>query len=650
MCGLAGHLNLESSNSPLQPDALETMIRQMCGMLVHRGPDDNGYWSDPHGGMALGHQRLSIVDLSPTGAQPMRSTSGRYVIAYNGEIYGFQALAMTLEQRGAVFRGTSDTEVLLAAIEAWGIEGALAQVNGMFAFALWDIQERALTLARDRAGKKPLYVARTPSGVSFASELGPITAHAHIDKTLSANALAMYMRYYAVPAPHTIFQDVWKLPPASMLTISAATRPNDLEGLVANAHCYWSAANTASVGQSTAHSEPPSDADAVVGIENVLTQAVMDRMVSDVPLGAFLSGGIDSTCIVALMQHHSDKKINTFTVGFNEDGYDEASHARDIAHALGTNHHEIYLTGSDARDVIPDLPSMYSEPFADSSQIPTHLISRFARQHVTVSLSGDGGDEVFGGYNRHIYAQRLSGALDAWPASLRNMAANAVTAISPAIWDRLLNLTGQPQAGDRIHKLAGAIKSRDAQDLYQRLQSIWPHPELLVPDATCTGVNHENAPLGSLAADMMLHDFLHYLPTDPLHKVDRASMAVSLEVRCPLLDRHVVEAAWALPEHHKIRDGKGKWVLREIISKHVPHASMQRPKQGFGVPMGDWLRGPLRDWAEDLLSKSKLQAGDHLNAAPIHKAWDDHVSGSKNLSSQLWTVLMFQAWRERWLS
>lgn len=649
MCGLAGHLNLESSKSPLQPDALETMIRQMCSMLVHRGPDGNGYWSDPQGCMALGHQRLSIVDLSPTGAQPMRSATGRYVIAYNGEIYGFQALARTLEECGAHFKGTSDTEVLLAAIEIWGIEGALAKVNGMFAFALWDAQERTLTLARDRAGKKPLYISRTPSGLSFASELGPITAHAGIDKTISANALAMYTRYYSVPAPYTIFQNVWKLPPACILTIDPTTAPADIEGMVINARRYWSASATASVGQSAARANPPSDADAVSSIEKVLTQAVVDRMVSDVPLGAFLSGGIDSTCIVALMQQHSDQQINTFTVGFNEGGYDEASHARDIARALGTSHHEVYLTGTDARDVIPDLPTMYSEPFADSSQIPTHLISRFARQHVTVSLSGDGGDEVFGGYNRHIYAQRLSGALDTWPESIRTIAANAVTAISPTVWDKALGLTGQPQAGDRIHKLANALKSRDAQDLYQRLQSIWPHPEYLVPDATCTEVDHESAPLGSLAADMMLHDFLHYLPTDPLHKVDRASMAVSLEVRCPLLDQRVVEAAWTLPEHHKIRNGKGKWVLREIIAKHAPQAAMHRPKQGFGVPIGDWLRGPLRDWAEDLLSEQVLGKSNLLNPAPIRDAWSQHLTGSQNLGAQLWTVLMFQAWQQKWL-
>lgn len=649
MCGLAGHFNLQASASPLEPDAMESMVRRMNSMLVHRGPDASGYWAAPDSTVALGHQRLSIVDLSPTGAQPMQSASGRYVIAYNGEIYGFQKLARDLEQDGTCFRGTSDTEVLLAAIEAWGVEETVSRVNGMFAFALWDGHRRTLTFARDRAGKKPLYVARTPHGISFASELGPLVAHAQIDKSISTNALAMYMRYYAVPAPHTIFRNVWKLPAATTLTIDTGTNPTDLAHLITHAPVFWSAAETAMAGQYAAHAAPPNDTQAVSRIEDVLTQAVMDRMVSDVPLGAFLSGGIDSTCIVTLMQRHMDQKVNTFTVGFNEDGYDEAANAREVAQVLGTNHHEVYLTGSDARDVIPDLPGMYSEPFADSSQIPTHLISRFARQHVTVTLSGDGGDEVFGGYNRHIYAQRLAGALTRWPAPLRNAVANAATSLSPDVWDRLLRITGQPQAGDRIHKLAAVLRARDAQDLYQRLQSIWPHPALLVPDATSTAVHNEGSSLGSLAADMMLHDFLHYLPTDPLHKVDRASMAVSLEVRCPLLDTRVVEAAWTLPEHHKIRDGKGKWVLREIISKHLPQASMHRPKQGFGVPMGDWLRGPLREWAEELLSTSRLQAGGHLAPQPIRKAWEYHLSGKQNLSPQLWTVLMFQAWHERWL-
>lgn len=649
MCGLAGHFNLQTCASPLEADVMESMVRRMNTMLVHRGPDACGYWAAPDATVALGHQRLSIIDLSPTGAQPMTSASGRYIIAYNGEIYGFQKLARDLEQEGARFRGASDTEVLLAAIEAWGVEEAVSRVNGMFAFALWDGQRRTLTFARDKAGKKPIYIARTRHGISFASELGPLVAHAQTDKSISANALAMYMRYYAVPAPHTIFENVWKLPAATTLTIDTATNPADLENLIANASCFWSAAETALAGQSVAIAATPNDTEAVSRIEDVLTQAVMDRMVSDVPLGAFLSGGIDSTCIVTLMQHHVDQKINTFTVGFNEDGYDEAANARDVAQALGTNHHEVYLTGTDAREVIPDLPDIYSEPFADSSQIPTYLISRFARQHVTVTLSGDGGDEVFGGYNRHIYAQRLSGAIARWPASLRNTAANAITSLSPTIWDTLLRVTRQPQAGDRIHKLATALKARDVQDLYQRLQSVWPNPTLLVPGATSTAVHHESTSFGSLAAEMMLHDFLHYLPTDPLHKVDRASMAVSLEVRCPLLDMRVVEAAWALPEHQKLRDGKGKWVLREIISKNLPQVSMRRPKQGFGVPMSDWLRGPLREWAENLLSGSKLQAGGHLNPSPIREAWELHLSNKQNLGPQLWTVLMFQAWSERWL-
>ncbi len=643
MCGLAGHIHLGAGPPKLDPEAAAAMTQRMCSMLAHRGPDGHGQWADSAAGIHLGHQRLSIIDLSPTGAQPMHSASRRYTIAYNGEIYGFANLARTLEREGARFVGTSDTEVLLAAIEVWGLKDALARINGMFAFALWDRHTATLSFARDRAGKKPLYIARVPTGLVFASELGPLIQHSGLDKTLNHDAVAMYMRYYAVPAPHTIFANAWKLPPASLWSFSPASPPDDIGQEIAQSSRYWSAEDVARSGQS--NGEPQT----VASVEKALSAAVAERLVSDVPLGAFLSGGIDSTCVVALMGDHAARKVDTFTIGFHEDGYDEAGHARAVAKALGTDHHEHYLTGAEARDVIPALPDIYSEPFADSSQIPTFLISRFARQHVTVALSGDGGDEVFGGYNRHIYAQRLSGALARLPQPLRSKLARLAMRLPPDTWDTLLRPLGQPQAGDRVHKLAGALATHDADELYQHLQSIWPDPHVLVPGAKHTAVHTNGRSLGSLASDMMLQDFEHYLPTDPLHKVDRASMAVSLEVRSPLLDMRVVEAAWALPEHQKIHHGQGKWPLRQIIAQRLPASMMQRPKQGFGVPMGDWLRGPLRGWAENLLTANRLGEAGILNPEPVRSAWEKHLSGRENLSARLWTVLMFQAWRQKWL-
>ena len=649
MCGLAGlFMPNAAASAPDWSDAVAA-VAAMTDTLTRRGPDASGLWDDAAAGIALGHRRLSVVDLSDAGAQPMASRCGRYVIAYNGEIYGYPALARDLAAQGSIFAGRSDTEVLLEAIAVWGVDEALRRINGMFAFALWDRKARTLTLARDRAGKKPLYVARAGNAIVFASEMAAIMAAPGFERTVSRDALALYLRYAAVPAPATIFQDAWQLAPATCVTFSMQTPPAAVAEVLGGARRYWDAAEIAIVGEATARSAPANDATAIASIASALGIAVEERLVADVPVGAFLSGGIDSTAVVALMCERASGPVETYTIGFAEDGYDEAAHARAAARHLGTDHHELYVTGRDARDVIARLPDIYSEPFADSSQIPACLISRFARDRVTVALSGDGGDESFGGYNRHLYGPRLAAFNARWPAPLRRALAQAARALSPGAWDRLLRPLGQPQAGDRLHKLAAAIGARDAGDLYDGFLSVWDCPGRLVPDSRPPAPPSLDPRLGTLSAQMMLADFVHYLPTDPLHKVDRASMAVSLEVRCPLLDTRVIEAAWALPEQMKIRDGRGKWVLRELLARRLPRDLMERPKQGFGVPLGAWLRDPLRDWAEALLEPARLAEGGLLDPAPIRDAWKRHLAGRENLAHQLWTILMFQAWRERWL-
>lgn len=653
MCGIAGHIVLNADSQATNATQLEAATRRMCTLLTHRGPDAHSFWSDKSAGISLGHQRLSIIDLSDAGAQPMLSATGRYVIVYNGEIYGFRTLAKELGELGARFNGHSDTEVLLAAIEQWGLTEALSRINGMFALALWDRQTRQLSFARDRAGKKPLYLARTHSGIAFASELGPLLARDDVDKKLAPSSVAQYLRFMAVPAPATIIDAAWQLPPAHVLTIDPALPLADLGAAVRTATPFWSAASIAAQGQERSGTRHPqiNDADALTQLTGLLGAAVSDRMVADVPLGAFLSGGIDSTCVVTAMCEHATAPVETYTIGFEETGYNEADHARNVAEALGTDHHELILTGTQARDIIPRLPDIYSEPFADSSQIPTFLISQFARSRVTVALSGDGGDEVFGGYNRHIYAQRLAGILDKWPYALRATVSAVARTIPPRVWDTLLVPAGQPQAGDRLHKLAKALGARNADELYLGFQSVWNAPQTIVQgvsDKAQTLPSTHLINLPTLAGEMMLGDYLLYLPTDPLHKVDRASMAVSLEVRSPLLDQRLFEFAWSLPEHLKVKDGKGKWILQEYLARRLPRAVMDRPKQGFGIPLGDWLRGPLREWAEDLLTPQALARDGLLNPQPIREAWARHLAGRENLSNQMWAILMLQAWRQRW--
>lgn len=653
MCGLAGFL--DGVHRLDQADGLR-IARGMGATLRHRGPDDCGVWWDGSAGLALAHQRLSIVDLSATGHQPMPSPSGRFMIVYNGEIYNYRDLQLELTNLGVVFRGSSDTEVLLAAIDCWGIEDTLDRIAGMYAFALWDRWDRTLHLVRDRLGKKPLYFGWAGRTFLFASELKAFHAHPDFVPELNRDAVAMYLRYACVPGPHSIYQGVFKLPPAGHLAL-----PGDLKqaqvSLLDRVRIYWSLRDVAQRGVQ----QPLQlhERDAVDELERVLSEAVAQRMIADVPVGAFLSGGIDSSTVVALMQKCSSRPVSTFTIGFREAGYNEAECAKQVAQHLGTDHHELYLTPGDAQDVLPRLSEIYDEPFADISQIPTLLVSRFTRGHVKVALSGDGGDESFAGYNRHVIGPRLWGVVGYCPGAIRRSCAGLLTSISPDRWDHgfervnpwLPGWARRPTPGEHLHKLADLLATDRSEDLFERLVSHWTDPSSLVIGAHETQVSGDyglDLDLGGLTHCMMYHDSSRYLPDDILVKVDRASMAVSLEVRAPLLDPRVVALAWRLPRSMKIRGGRGKWILRELLARHVPLKLVDRPKQGFTVPVDRWLREPLRDWAEDMLGAERLRREGVFEPEPIRRAWEEHSAGKRNRGRQLWCVLMFQAWLEQW--
>lgn len=645
MCGIAGVYHADPS---VPRDTRMAWARAMTTAIAHRGPDADGLWADDESGLVLGHRRLSIIDLSPDGAQPMLSASGRYVIVFNGEIYNFLALRRTLQDEGAVFRGRSDTEVMLAAFDLWGVGRTLQKINGMFAFALWDRQYRRLHLVRDRLGKKPLYVGWAGQSLVFGSELKALSAHPHFDRVINRDVAALYMRFGNVPAPHSIFKNVWQLLPGTAMTLDC-TALTVGEDLLRHAAPYWSMDRV--VADSREHPLPPqSDGALVDQFESLLLDCVRDRMISDVPIGAFLSGGIDSSAVVALMQSSAATPVKTFSIGFTEHGYNEANDARAVAEHLGTDHHEMIVTAADALDVIPRLPFMYDEPFADSSQIPTFLVSKFARDHVTVALSGDGGDEMLGGYTRHQALPKLWSRYGGLPSGMRRMMAGAIHALPVERWNRLAR--GYPQFGDRLYKIADILPCDSIESAYIRVMSAWNDPSLVVPGASplpipLTDPSMQVAGLG-FAERMMFGDALSYLPNDILVKVDRASMAVGLEARAPLLDRRVFEYCWRLGLNDRIRKGQGKWLLRQVLARHVPPALFDRPKQGFAVPIGDWLRGPLRDWAADLLDPSILAADAMLDPAPITTLWQDHCAGRGNHASRLWTVLMFQAWRRQW--
>jgi asparagine synthase (glutamine-hydrolysing) len=658
MCGIAGVL---SPKRRLSDAELSNIARRMADTLRHRGPDSSGFWSDPEAGVALGHRRLSIIDLSPEGHQPMASASGRFLITFNGEIYNFRELRRELEGVGAAFRGHSDTEVLLAAIDAWGLEAALPKLAGMFAFGLWDRKARTLHLVRDRMGKKPLYFGWAGRDLVFASELKALHEHPSFVPKVDPGALTLLLRHGCIPSPYAIYRGVLKLPPATHLALPLGDGNVAPGGdLRAGLRPYWSLAEAARRGIEEPFADGP---EAAVGVlDEIMARATAERMVADVPLGALLSGGIDSSTVVALMQKQSTRPIKTFSIGLHEAGYDEATDARRVARHLGTEHTELYVTPEQAQAVIPRLPEVYDEPFADRSQIPTFLVTQLARREVTVALSGDGGDEVFGGYNRHFYGPWLWRRLKPWPLSVRRRAAGVLTAIPPHTWDAaarqvyrvLPKSSRQPMPGYRVHKLADLLTVDTPEAIYRRVTSYSADPLALTidgrePQTILTDPEHFVDGL-DFTGRMMYLDGATYLPDDILVKVDRASMAVSLEVRAPLLDHRVVEFAWRLPTAMKIQGRQGKWVLRQVLDRYVPRELVDRPKQGFDVPLEVWLRGPLRDWAEAMLEPSRLSAEGYFDSREVHRLWAEHLSGARNLDFCLWTVLMFQAWSERWLA
>ncbi len=625
MCGLAGSLDLARSTNA---EVLRATAEVMAGQLVHRGPDDAGTWVDAAHGIALAHRRLAVVDLSPSGHQPMVSASGRLVIAFNGEIYNFPRLRAELVGQGYPLRGRSDTEALIGAIETWGIAAALDRVEGMFAFALWDRAQARLTLARDRFGEKPLYYGLFGDTVLFGSELQALRSHPAFRGEIDRGSLTLLLRHGYIPAPHSVFRGVSKLPPGSTITLGRGSVS------LPKPEVYWSVLDAVEAGARSPWTGD--DREAVDELERRLSDAVGLRCDADVPLGAFLSGGIDSSTVVALMRQHTDR-VRTFTIGFSEHGFDESAHARAVAKYLGTDHTELSVGARDALAVVPHLPTMFGEPFADSSQIPTYLVSRLAREHVTVALSGDGGDELFAGYERYRRGARAVALARPVPGVLRRLVARRVE-VTPA-W------------GPRVGRIASVLARDGRVEQYRELVSNWVDPAqaMLAPErrrpepATALADHAAFGDLSSIRCFQAL-DLMTYLPDDILAKVDRASMAVSLEARVPMLDRRVVELALSFPDHLNVRGREGKWALRQVLYRHVDPALVERPKMGFGVPMAAWLRGPLKDWASDLLDERVLRDGGHFDPAAVRHVWNGHQAGTKDGSWRLWPVLMFQAW------
>ena len=637
MCGIAGF-----KGPPDQRGRMEATARAMADTLLHRGPDDAGVWADGETGVAFGHRRLSIVDLSPAGHQPMVSANGSMVLTYNGEVYNAAEIRSELEELGHAFRGHSDTEVIAEGCAEWGVDALTPRLIGMFAFALWDRQSRTLSLVRDRVGIKPLYWGRFGGTVVFASELKAMRAHPAFEGRIDRDAIVSLLRHNYIRGPGSIYQGVAKLAPGHILRIAA-------DG-TASEHCYWDFEAIARNGMAR-----DDDPEAILAeLDTLLRDAVAKRTIADVPLGAFLSGGIDSSTVVALMQAQSTRPVRTFTIGFDEAGYDEAQSAKAVAAHLGTDHTELYVDPGLGRDVIPRLPELFDEPFADASQIPTYLVSQLTRNHVTVALSGDGGDEVFAGYTRYLWADAIWQRLQPLPRGVRGAVAIGLRALPPNAWDSLMSVVPRrlrpPQAGERIHKIADILPQDSIDTVYRALISQWQDPARGVVGGSEPGgilfddglaARHPDA-----IARMQVLDTLTYLPDDILTKVDRASMAASLEARVPLLDHRVIEFAWSLPRCLHTRNRQGKWLLRQTLNKYVPRELVERPKQGFAVPIGAWLRGPLRDWAEHLLDERRLREDGFFQADAIRRLWDEHQSGRRNRQYQLWGPLMFQAWHD----
>ena len=636
MCGVAGFVDLKRRSGP---NELHAIAANMAERLHHRGPDDRGVWVDAETGVALSHTRLAIIDLSPAGAQPMHSSCGRFVLSYNGEIYNASELREELESVGRPFRGHSDTEVMVEGFAVWGVQSTIERLIGMFAFAVWDRSTHTLTLARDRLGIKPLYWGRLNGCLVFSSELKALTTLGDWQREIDRDALAAFLRLGYVPAPKSIYRGVSKLSPGTWL------QHGPKQELTINT--YWSLAKVCQEGQ--AFPLDVSDEEATDILESLLGDSVRRRMVADVPLGMFLSGGIDSSTVAALMQAASPRPIRTFSIGFHEQDYDEARHAKQVAAHLGTDHTEFYVTPAEAQAVIPKLPQIYDEPFADSSQVPTYLVSEMARRHVTVALSGDGGDEIFAGYNR--YPKALRGGKNArhLPRSVRAMLSAAISSMPPHVWDHAFAILPKRMrlryTGEKMHQLAQSLPK---DMFYQGVVKQWADAGSLVRGANTKEENCSSRIMRGRFRDevswMQYLDTVTYLPDDILTKVDRASMAVALEVRIPLLDHRIVELSWKLPQRFKLREVTSKWLLRQIAYKYVPQGLLERPKMGFGVPISQWLKGPLKAWAEDLLNPSAIDRAGLLDPAPIAQKWAEHQSGVRKWHHFLWNVLMFEAW------
>jgi asparagine synthase (glutamine-hydrolysing) len=645
MCGITGFWRPSGLSQ-----AAEDQLLQMSNAIRNRGPDAGGSWLDATAGIALGHRRLSIIDLSAAGAQPMHSANGRYIIAYNGEIYNFREIRKALEAEGRAssWKGNSDTEVLLAAIAAWGVVESLKRFNGMFAIALWDRTQGVLYLARDRMGEKPLYVGWMGEGVGrtlvFGSDLASLRKHPEFRGTINSDAVALLTRYLHIPDPHSIYREVEKILPGTVQVYSAS----GCETLT-----YWNSLNE-HYQAATTNRFAGSLTDAVDELQRLLGTAVSRQSISDVPLGTFLSGGIDSSIVTALLQEQHTKPVKTFSIGFSVAAYDESSYARAVAKYLGTDHHELIVTPEQAMDVIPNLANIYSEPFADSSQIPTFLVSQMAREHVTVALSGDAGDEMFGGYNRYVYGAGMWPRLKRIPAPFRKFAATIMLSIAPSKWDFVLGRLFSRYAvgvGEKLHKAASVIGVANDDMLYHRLLSISPEADSIMAfSSTADGFEGRAVDLVArldFPERMMALDSIHYLPGDILTKVDRAAMAVSLETRIPMLDVDVMRFAWSLPQHLKIADGRGKLPLRQLLARHLPENLFERPKQGFGIPIDHWLRSNLRDWAEALLTNTQYPLSEFFVTAEVRTLWEAHLSGRCNHQHAIWPILMFQAWRQQ---
>ncbi len=646
MCGIAGFYSPGRADKR-ELHAIGTAMHQAIG---HRGPDSADTWQDPDMPVVLSQRRLAIIDLSPDGAQPMASHTGRYMIVYNGEIYNYLEIDAELRAAGHTFKGRSDTEVLLTAIEHYGLNATLQKINGMFAFVLWDRQAKQVHFVRDRFGKKPLYIGWAGKSLVFGSELKALHAHPDFVAETDRNVLSLYMRFGYVCAPYAIFKNVWQLLPGGRLSLDL-NHAQPGEDLSRRMELYWSLKNAVSDARANPVQD---DAQTIIRtFEEKLSKAVAQRMIADVPLGAFLSGGIDSSVVTAMMQKNSNRAVKTYSIGFEDAAYDESKSAAAIAAHLGTDHHEFRVGARDALDVIPQLPDMYDEPFADASQIPTYLISKLARQHVTVALTGDGGDEILGGYQRHTHIPALWNKVSWMPPAVRRTMGALALKVPQNTYDSLR--PSYPQFGRRVHRMAQAMTAEDTQHLYTSLLQVWPEREGVVPGAAMPHIPLDDPALWprdlSLAEKMIYADLLSYRPNDLMVKTDRASMAVALEARAPLMDYELCAYSWRLPHDMKIRGLEGKWLLRRVLERHVPKPLFERPKSGFSVPLHQWLRGPLKAWGDDLLSLDRLKKQHILNATLVHGRWQDFQSGRGGHANatDLWTALMFQSWHARWL-